>query len=105
MGVIDWEDASIGDPLSDVAVARLDLLWAFGWPMVNAFTAAYRELSTADMSQLPYWDLMAAVRPAHYLSEWATAWPAVGRPDLNSTIMRQGQREFVGQALGALGQS
>jgi len=28
--VIDWEDALLGDPLADLANARLEVLWAFG---------------------------------------------------------------------------
>lgn len=102
-GVIDWEDAAIGEPLADVSVARLDLLWAFGWPMVDAFTSAYRQFTTIDMSQLPYWDLVAAIRPANELSFWAVAWPDVGRPDLNSATMRAGQRDFAARALAAVG--
>ncbi len=30
VAVIDWEDAALGDPLADVANARLEILWAFG---------------------------------------------------------------------------
>ena len=30
--VIDWEDAEIGDPLSDLSITRLDMLWgSSGW--------------------------------------------------------------------------
>jgi aminoglycoside phosphotransferase (APT) family kinase protein len=28
--VLDWEDAERGDPLADIALARLDICWAFG---------------------------------------------------------------------------
>lgn len=101
-GIIDWEDAHLGDPMWDVSVARLDLLWAFDWPMVAAFTNAYREFSTTDMSQMAYWDLAAAIRPGNSLSVWATAWPVVGRTDVDSGTMRRDQREFAEQALAAL---
>ena len=35
--IIDWEDASVGDPLVDVSNARLEILWVFG-PSVEEFT-------------------------------------------------------------------
>jgi aminoglycoside phosphotransferase (APT) family kinase protein len=38
VAVIDWEDASIGDPLLDLSVARLELLWAFGVDAMRRFT-------------------------------------------------------------------
>ncbi len=99
--VIDWEVAYVGEPLTDLSVTRLDMLWAFGWETMEIFTAAYFSLTSLDHSQLPYWDLVAAIRPAHELSEWATQWPIVGRPDISSATMRRDQREFADRALAA----
>src|SRR5690606_20855011 len=42
--VIDWEDAALGDPLADLAISRLDLLWIFGPEAMRAFTDRYRSL-------------------------------------------------------------
>lgn len=38
--VIDWEDAQLGDPLADVANARLEILWAFGIEAMLRFSVA-----------------------------------------------------------------
>ena len=38
--VLDWEDAAIGDPLSDVACTCLELRYIFGKPAMRAFEAA-----------------------------------------------------------------
>jgi aminoglycoside phosphotransferase (APT) family kinase protein len=38
VGVIDWEDAKIGDPLADLANTRLELFWAFGKETMVSFT-------------------------------------------------------------------
>ena len=38
VGVIDWEDAAVGDPLADVANSRLEILWAFGIEAMQAIT-------------------------------------------------------------------
>ena len=63
VGVVDWEEACIGDPLADLAIARLDLLWAFGLEPMRAFTGRYAALSGLDLYDLPLWDLDAALRP------------------------------------------
>jgi aminoglycoside phosphotransferase (APT) family kinase protein len=65
LAIIDWEDAALGDPLADVANARLEVLWAFGLEAMNGFTGCYKTLMPAlDFGDLPYWDLGAALRPA-----------------------------------------
>lgn len=67
--VIDWEDAAVGDPLADLGNARLEILWWFGPDAMAAFTAHYLALSPAlDTTALPYWDLVAALRPCGKLS-------------------------------------
>lgn len=70
--VIDWEDAAIGDPLSDLAIGRLEILWAFGSEVMQLFTHHYQELrSGVDFAPLPYWDLWAALRPMGKFTTWA----------------------------------
>ena len=38
VAVIDWEDAALGDPMCDVACARVELLCAHGQPAMDRFT-------------------------------------------------------------------
>ena len=60
--VIDWEDAVLGDPLADVANARMELTMAFGPTAAADFTDQYRALVPAlDLTALPHWDLYAAL--------------------------------------------
>jgi aminoglycoside phosphotransferase (APT) family kinase protein len=101
-GVIDWEEAVIGDPLYDLAISRLDILWVLGTDAMRDFTDRYRELTDIDLVHLPYWDLYAALRPITNLAEWAAVYPALGRPDVTEATMRQGHAEFVGQAFAKL---
>jgi aminoglycoside phosphotransferase (APT) family kinase protein len=68
--VIDWEDAAAGDPLADVANARLELLWAFGDDAMRRFTQHYVSQTDVDTSHLPYWDLYAALRPLGGMAGW-----------------------------------
>jgi aminoglycoside phosphotransferase (APT) family kinase protein len=102
VAVIDWEDAEVGNPLVDFAITRLDMLWIFGPDALHAFTHQYQALSTINYSQLPYWDLYAALRPASRLDEWAAGWPELGRPDINEETMRKWHRLFITQAFEAL---
>lgn len=91
--VIDWEDAALGDPLADLASSRLELLWAFGSEAMQRFTEQYRARSALDWTNLPYWDLCAALWLAHF-GDWAAA-------DAEQR-MRASYRWFIDQALEQL---
>ncbi len=102
VGVLDWENAAVGDPVADVAVVRLDLLWCFGPTAAVSFLRHYRTLSPIDSQILAVWDLFAALRPAGDLHQWAAGYPSLGRPDITFDTMQAGHRWFVSQALAAL---
>ena len=89
--IIDWEDAAVGDPIADVAISRLELVWAFGMPAMERFTDHYRTVAKVDFTDLPYWDLWAALRTIPEIGAWA---PDAAAED----AMRQGHRAFVAQA-------
>ena len=92
VAIIDWEDAMLGDPLADVANTRLELLWAFGIDAMQDFTHQYQSLTAIDFSNLPYWDLYAALRPIATLAQW-------GLDPITEKTMREQHRWFVTQAL------
>lgn len=102
VGVIDWEDAEIGNPLADLAVTRLEMMWTFGADAMAALTAQYQQLTGASMTGLPFYDLVAALRPVHNIAEWAEGWPDFGRPDVTEETLRAAHTAFVNQALAAL---
>lgn len=95
-GIIDWEDAALGDPLSDVANARLEILWAYGFDAMNDFTEHYKSLMPAICySNMTYWDLYAALRPVGQLSNW-------GLEPVTEQRMRDRHYTFVKNALASL---
>jgi aminoglycoside phosphotransferase (APT) family kinase protein len=94
VGVIDWEDAALGDPLADLANSRLELLWAFGIEAMQQFTQQYQALAAIDYTNLPYWDLCAALRLARF-ADWAADASA-------EQAMRAGHRQFIAQAFEQL---
>jgi aminoglycoside phosphotransferase (APT) family kinase protein len=95
IAVIDWEDAALGDPLADVANSRLEILWAFGIDAMHSFTHHYESMTTIDFTNLPIWDLFAALRPAFKIAEWAS-------DDIAEQRMRERHKAFVAQAFEKL---
>ena len=100
--VIDWEDATRGDPFSDLAVSRLDLHMIYGADAMTAFTERYKALSVTDTTSLPYWDLYTAQRASPNLDEWGADWYELGRDDITAETMKAAYRTFVEQAFEAL---
>lgn len=101
--VIDWEDASLGEPLIDLGIARLEVVWMFGPPVLPLFTQAYTARNPLDFSALPYWDLCAALRLSRLvgrdLANWAASFAPQGRPDLTAPLLAERFDWFVAQAL------
>jgi aminoglycoside phosphotransferase (APT) family kinase protein len=101
--LIDWEEAHIGDPLEDVAIARFDILSMLGPDAMASFTRAYASIQPrVNLADLPYWDLYAALRPVNHISGWAGGWADLGRPDITSSALRAAHAEFVAQAIERL---
>ncbi|MBC8065549.1 MAG: phosphotransferase, partial [Chlorobia bacterium] len=98
-GVIDWEEAQIGEPLADLAICRLDLWWILGEKASNEFTRFYHERNPIDLSDMPYWDLCASLRPMKGIEYWASSYPPLGRADVTESTMVRDHAEFVERAL------
>jgi aminoglycoside phosphotransferase (APT) family kinase protein len=96
VAVIDWEDTALGDPLADLGNTRLEILWALGIDAMHTFTHHYQSIMTnVNFTNLPYWDLCAALRPASRIGAWA------GDPVIERK-MRDGHKHFVTQAFDQL---
>jgi aminoglycoside phosphotransferase (APT) family kinase protein len=97
--VIDWEDAGYGDPLIDLAISRLDILWIFGREAMHAFTRQYCANMAVDLTNLPLWDLCAALRlirlAGSNLVEWAAFFLPYGRSDITELTIRQHFHYFI----------
>ncbi len=95
VAIIDWEDAALGDPLADLANSRLEMLWAFGRDAMEHFTRQYQAMTAIDFTNLPYWDLCAALRPMSQFAIWAAN-------ESSATTMRERHRWFINQAFEKL---
>ena len=103
VAVIDWEDAALGDPLSDLAITRLDLRWIFGTAAMKTFTEKYLRQVKLDITDLPVWDLYAALRfirlAGSDLPGWAAYFSAYGRSDITAETILHDYRDFIEYAL------
>ncbi len=70
VAVLDWEDAALGDPLSDVAVARVELRYRYGPPAMQWFTEAYAKFNEVDPLRLALWQVYVAAAAQKYMGLW-----------------------------------
>jgi aminoglycoside phosphotransferase (APT) family kinase protein len=93
--VVDWEDAAIGDPLSDVACCRVELLWRYGEQATNTFTERYvrRRGGAVDPLGLALWDVVAGSGALAFMGNWGFAAEV-------EAAMRRKATGFVERAAG-----
>jgi aminoglycoside phosphotransferase (APT) family kinase protein len=68
--VLDWEDAAVGDPLSDLACARVELACVAGARVAERFTRHYLAITGADDARLALWDLFVSTAALQFMDEW-----------------------------------
>lgn len=70
--VIDWEDACIGDPLADLATARVELLCRYGASAMDRFTRCYLAQSTLELrlDPLPVWEVYVSASALSTMHQW-----------------------------------
>lgn len=93
--VLDWEDAATGDPLSDVAACRQELLWRIGEEAMEAFTRAYEAKASVDRWQLAIWEAFVARAALEHMGRW-------GLPPEQEAAMRRISGAFLERAWRSL---
>jgi len=90
--VLDWEDAALGDPLSDVACCRLELRYKFGKPGMQRFTEAYARHRSVNTERLALWQVYVAAAAQYFMGRWglAPALEAHMRREALATIREAG---------------
>ena len=68
--VLDWEDAAIGDPLSDLAASRVEFRYRFGLEGMQVFTSAYSCHRAIDTTRLALWQIYVAAAGQHFMGDW-----------------------------------
>ncbi len=101
VAVIDWEDACLGDPLADVATARVELLCRFGAEAMERFTSRYLTLAGDTLGwlrldSLSIWELYVSASALATMGEW-------GLEPAEEARRRQRTQEFFERAAAELG--
>jgi aminoglycoside phosphotransferase (APT) family kinase protein len=93
VAVIDWEDARLGDPLADLATARVELLCRYGDEAMERFTARYLALhhdtvGPLRLESLAVWELYVSAAALATMGAWGLA------PDEEAQRRRRSERFF-----------
>jgi aminoglycoside phosphotransferase (APT) family kinase protein len=99
VGVVDWEDARVGDPSRDVATCRGDLALLFDMHAADAFLQHYEVAAGRILRDMPFWDLLTCTLALPEVEHWPPGWRGLGRFDLTVEIARE---RFRGLARAAL---
>ena len=68
--ILDWEDAAIGDPLSDVACACLELRYIYGKDGMDLFEAAYARHCEIDRNRFALWLAYVSAAAMRFMGDW-----------------------------------
>lgn len=68
--VLDWEDAAVGDPLSDVACTCLEVRYIFGRDGMDTFRNAYAHRTAIDPARLTLWLAYVSAGALRYMGDW-----------------------------------
>lgn len=73
--VIDWEDARLGDPLADLATARVELLCRYGDDAMERFTDRYLAghadaIGPLRLDSLALWELYVSAAALASMGDW-----------------------------------
>lgn len=96
---IDWEDAAIGDPMSDLAASRLEFRYLVGQSGMRAFTACYEQHQPIDWPRLALWQVYVAAAAQHYMGEWGLPKDRENHMrNVALTTIREAASSLLGQA-------
>ncbi len=93
--VLDWEDAAIGDPLSDLACSRIEIRYQFGVHGMQRFTEAYQCRRFIDRRRLALWQIYVSAAAQHFMGKW-------GLPNEREAIMRLETKASIDEASSTL---
>lgn len=68
--VIDWEDAQRGDPMADLACARVELLCQYGPGAMDRFTERYLATTKVSSESLPVWEIFVSSAALATMHHW-----------------------------------
>jgi aminoglycoside phosphotransferase len=97
-GVIDWDCAGIGPAGIDLGSLRLDAAMSFGLQAAEPVLEGWESVG-GTATDVPYWDLVAALSTPPEIDWFADAIHGQGRPDLTRELLRSRRDQFLQFAL------
>lgn len=70
IAVLDWEDASIGDPMSDLAVSCLELRYKNGRNGMDEFIQKYSNYHKINNYRLKLWLIYVSAAAQYFMGNW-----------------------------------
>ena len=70
IAVLDWEDASIGDPMSDLAVSCLELRYKNGRNGMYDFIQKYSNYHKINNYRLKLWLIYVSAAAQYFMGDW-----------------------------------
>lgn len=97
--VLDWEDAAIGDPLSDLACARVELLCTYGAAAMETFTEHYCARASISRKRLLLWEIYVSAAALKTMASWGLE-PEVeaARRQTTADFMERAGRAWLGES-------
>jgi aminoglycoside phosphotransferase (APT) family kinase protein len=71
--VIDWEDAAIGTPVSDLAASRGEIMTMYGEQAMETFTRHYLSQASLNLTDLPLWEVYVGFSALATMHSWGLA--------------------------------
>lgn len=93
--ILDWEDAALGDPLSDVACAGLELRYVHGAEGKVLFEKAYAKHRAIDRRRFALWLAHVSSAALKHMGDW-------GLESAREEHMRQTARDTLREAAAVL---
>jgi aminoglycoside phosphotransferase (APT) family kinase protein len=88
-GLLDWEDACLGDPMAELAAARCDLHSRFGPAAAEALATAYTALAPLHPVRLAWWDLYMPTAQLIFMDGWGLPPDELDRVRVAMTVRRE----------------
>jgi aminoglycoside phosphotransferase (APT) family kinase protein len=93
--VIDWESATLGDPIMDLAYTSMDLRLQ-GWDLgADELVREYAQVSGRSLELLPLWTTHVLVQSFPVVEGWSHGLVDIGREDLTPEVIRRRHTEFM----------
>ena len=101
-GVVDWDCAGVGHPGIDLGSLRFDAAISYGPDAVEDILAGWESAARSTATDVPRFDLVAALQSPADMKAFAQAHVGQGRPDLSAELMVTRRDAFISAALDRL---